>query len=124
MIRRLVESLGACAVYPAVLAHEGTHVVCSRPWFEIDELRLGFPRPAVIGRWDADTPRWGILLGKLGPTLVGLLVGLCALVGWSYGLVGAPNGTGETLVLGLVAINWGIYAWPSADDRRLPHSLI
>lgn len=119
-MRQAIETIGALSCWPAVLAHEGTHVALSWPYFEVEAIHLLDPAPAVVGVWRPHTPLYRFLIGRFAPTIVGVLIGMAVLAGFVLGALTAPDGSFETFLVGLLGVNWGIYTWPSKDDRTFP----
>ena len=119
-MKRLIETVGGLAVYPAVVAHELTHLVVAGKRFRADVVQLRYPDPHVAGSWDGDTPVWRYVVANLAPTLVGVVC--IAVIGLLVigGVIPVPESLFGRLATGVFAVNMAIYTWPSKDDRTLP----
>jgi hypothetical protein len=113
----LLRSIVATVTLPPTLAHEATHGVIAAPW--ADELALVVDPAGVDAAlgvdWKDDVPAWALVLSAYGPLVVGALVGVAGIVRLAAG--GVPREPTRLVVLGVLAIWWSIYSWPSSDDR-------
>jgi hypothetical protein len=105
---------------PSVPLHEMTHAAAALPWADDLDADLSRDTAQVEVTFDEGTPIWAVYLHSLAPTIVGL--GLLLLVVALFGVptVGTLTGLAvhELGLLVILGLNWVIYSFPSAADRR------
>jgi len=117
---------------PAEPLHELTHALVASPYASVSFRMRGYAASARLA-WPADTPRGWVRLAHLAPTLVGVMLGVCAVpflpvldallstMGTEAAvLLGATEARQEMQVLVSLAalVNWMVFTWPSHSDRH------
>lgn len=92
---------------PAVLMHELTHAILSKPFGDIHDV--SYVPPKVTIEYPAGTNTWAVRAVNLSPTVVGVVAGFFV-VPWGFSL-SLPIGA---YLLG----SWAVYTAPSQDDIR------
>jgi hypothetical protein len=117
---------------PAEPLHELTHAAFAAPYADTSFRMRGYAASARLV-WREGTPRAWVRVAHLAPTILGVLVGVCAIpflpvidaalttIGNETALLlGASNLKPEVRVLVSVSamMNWLVYLWPSYSDRH------
>jgi hypothetical protein len=121
----MIGALAALATLPAVAAHEATHALLAAPVAELRLRRVGRWQPAVGAVYRRDTPGWWQAVAAVGPTLVGAVVGVLAVLWLAVGDAPAVAASARRLVLaGVCAVWWGVYTMPSGGDLRAAYRAV
>jgi len=117
---------------PAEPLHELTHAAVAAPYADTSIKMRGTAASARLA-WREGTPRAWVRVAHLAPTILGVLLGVCAVpflpvidttlstLGDQTALLfGAPGLKPEFRVLVSVSalVNWMVFAWPSHSDRH------
>lgn len=104
---------------PGVWLHERAHAVVGREAgaaVALEESTLG---GRVVLSWPADVARWRIRVAHLAPTLVGLAAAVLAFLALGvFDLGGWLASTQGLLASVYASVQWWLFSWPSAADRR------
>lgn len=105
---------------PPTMLHELTHAILSAPYAE--QIGIVFENPDTsLGAecrviYKDSAPRWAVVLGHLGPLIVGTLLTVVG-VGWVVvSGFSAPETPIQWLKLSIAAVWYAIYLGPSLED--------
>ncbi|RYJ07763.1 hypothetical protein ELS19_19805 [Halogeometricum borinquense] len=108
---------------PVTVAHEATHAALLWPW--IDDWAWSIEIDASRGAafycdLADDIPRWAVVLGHLGPTIVGTMIAAAVSIAWILtGFSDLPETVVGWAKLALALVAWGMYVAPSPDDLEV-----
>ena len=112
----MIRELTGLVTWPAVAAHEATHAALAWPWAEEMHIHLGLTGAAVSVDWKRSG--WLVGVSHLGPTLLGLFVGIIATVAINMTEL-TLNFTGNPALTVAMGVYWAVYTMPSAADCDL-----
>jgi hypothetical protein len=108
---------------PVTIAHEVTHAALL--WWWVDrwgwDIDLDASRGAAFyADLSDDIPRWAVVLGHLGPTIVGTFIAAAVSIAWILtGFADLPATVDGWAKLALALVAWGMYVAPSPDDLEV-----
>jgi type IV secretory pathway VirB2 component (pilin) len=114
-----LSQLGAYAMFPIRLLHEGVHLAAALPWAEEWQLKVAADRLTTRIVFRASTPTWAVYLTHLAPTITGCFAAVLAVLAVAGGLLEVTVATLlDVLWLAVVTWAWWAYSWPSPRDRH------